>query len=132
MGSPRIAALTAIVVGAYIAMAGCSPQYGEYRRGPIPGHGIVYSESDNTLHIQACGAEFRMTETAKQVTVISASYVYPPGAASCRAFDFALILHAPLGERPVIDGFTHEAVPVTKVTHLQTQLPQLPAPSLRA
>jgi hypothetical protein len=130
MSRPRISVLTAVILGGSVVLAGCSHQHGGYHRGPIPGNGIVYSESDDRLHIEACGAEFRMTETAREVTIISADYNFPPGVASCRVHDFTLTLHTPLGARPVIDGTTHKAVPVTKTSHFRSALPQMPAPSL--
>ena len=110
MGRSHLAALltTTTVVGC-IVLAGCSSpgghRYGGYH--PMALHdSIQYQDSDHTLHIWSCSAKFRMTESASRVTIVTEGWNFPPGAASCGEFDYTLSLHAPLGDRRVVDGTT--------------------------
>lgn len=130
MSRPRIAGFIAAVAGVCIALAGCSSSSpGGYRQGPILGD-VYYRSSDHTLHVLSCGAEFRMTQSAKQVTIVSASRVHPRGTGSCRVFDFTLRLSAPLGGRRVVDGSTDKAVPVKDWGRNRPTAAETPAPSL--
>jgi len=130
MSRPRIAGFITIVVGVCIALAGCSssPARG-YRQGPVPGV-VYYRDSDHTLHVLSCGSEFRMTESANQITIVSAQWAYTRGTGSCRVFDFTLLLQAPLGGRRVVDGTTDRAIPVMEWGQNRITAPETPAPSL--
>ena len=131
MSRPCIAGLVATVVVGCIALAGCSSS-GGYHQGPISGD-VYYRGSDHTLHVLSCGAEFRVTESAKQVTIVSAGWEFPRGVGSCGVTDFTLTLHAPLGGRPVVDGTTDKEVPVQEWDYrLPPVAPEMPAPSLPA
>lgn len=104
----------------------------------LPGP-VYYRDSDHTLHVLSCGAEFRVTESANQVTVVAAAFDFAPGVAalsvggaSCGVFDFTLSLDAPLRGRRVVDGTTDKEVPVEDWTAFHPTAPQTPAPSLPA
>lgn len=139
MGRPHIAAVITTVVGC-IALAGCSSSGGqrqaEYHQEPLRGD-VYYRDSDHTLHVLSCAAEFRMAESVNQVTIVTAAFNFSHGeaallgsAASCRVFDFTLSLHAPLGGRRVVDGTTSKEVPVEDWTRrFYSSAPETPAPS---
>ena len=120
-----------------MALAGCSTGHqAEYSRAPLLAP-VVYSDADRTLHILTCPAEFRVTETAHKVTIVFASFNWPPGMAdlsaaggSCQAVNYTLKLHTALGGRRVVDGTTGKDVPVEKVAHYRSGLPETPAPLL--
>ncbi|QMU70080.1 hypothetical protein [Streptacidiphilus sp. P02-A3a] len=138
MGTPRVAAaLLAVLVGC-AAPAGCSapagtaPGPGRYRRVPVPGGAVYYRARDRTLHVLSCGAEFRLDQSAHQVTLAAAAYAFAPGAASCRAYDFTLALRAPLGGRRVVDATTGARLPVRDWAQFPADAPQTPAPTLPA
>jgi len=81
MGRPRIAVLVATVIGWCIVLAGCSSSggyhQGVYRQEPLLGS-VYYRDSDHTLHVVSCHAEFRMTESVKQVTIMTVRWYTPP------------------------------------------------------
>ena len=91
------------------------------------------------MHVLMCGAEFRVTESAHQVTIVTAAFNFTHGeaelsavGASCRAYNYTLTLRAALGGRRVVDGTTGKEVPVEEVARYRSGLPETPAPPIPA
>ena len=134
----RAALIGIIVVGAALAGCASTPAHRGYVRMPFIGQ-LYYRAADHTLHALTCGAEFRMTESARQVTIVFAEYDFPPGVAalgsvgaSCRGYDFVLRLRAPLGGRRVVDGVSGMTLPVANLRNAVAPGLETPAPSLPA